>query len=88
MGSAIKGSLNIRGLNIREIRRILARLNEAGKVQDMGLPGLKLHPLKGDLAGTWSVWVSGHWRITFRFETGNAYDVDWVDYHYGEKICV
>ena len=81
MGSAIKGSLNIRGLNIREIRRILARLNEAGKVQDMGLPGLKLHPLKGDLAGTWSVWVSGNWRITFRFEAGNAYDVDLVDYH-------
>ena len=88
MGGASKGSLNVRGLNIREIRRILARLNEAGKVQDMGLPGLKLHLLKGDRAGTWSVWVSGHWRMTFRFEAGNAYDVDLVDYHYGEKICV
>ena len=64
-----------------KIRRILARLNEAGKVQDMGLPELKLHPLKGDRAGPWSIWVSGNWRITFRFETGNAYDVDLVDYH-------
>ena len=64
-----------------KIRRILARLNEAGKVQNMGLPGLKLHPLKGDRAGTWSVWVSGNWRMTFRFESGNAFDVDLVDYH-------
>ena len=64
-----------------KIGRILARLNEAGKVQDMGLPGLKLHPLKGERAGTWSVWVSRNWRITFRFESGNAFDVDLVDYH-------
>ena len=64
-----------------KIRRILARLNEAGKVQDMGLPGFKLHSLKGHSAGTWSVWVSGNWRLTFRFEKGNAYDVDLVDYH-------
>ena len=64
-----------------KIGRILARLNETGKVQDMGLPGLKLHPLKGDRAGTWSVWVPGNWRITFRFESGNAFDVDLVDYH-------
>ncbi len=65
----------------KKIGRILARLNEASKVQDMGLPGLKLHPLKGDRAGIWTVWVSGNWRITFRFESGNAFDVDLVDYH-------
>ena len=64
-----------------KIRRILARLNEASKVQDMGLPGFKLHPLKGERTGTWSVWVSGNWRITFRFENGNAFDVDLIDYH-------
>ena len=64
-----------------QIHGLLARLNEAGKVQDMGLPGLKLHPLKGDRVGTWSVGGSGNWRMTFRFESGNAFDVDLVDYH-------
>jgi toxin HigB-1 len=64
-----------------KIARILARLNEAVKVQDMGLPGYRLHPLKGDLAGFWAVSVSGNWRVTFRFENGMARDVDLIDYH-------
>ncbi|MDH4329751.1 MAG: type II toxin-antitoxin system RelE/ParE family toxin [Nitrospira sp.] len=66
---------------IEKIGRILARLNEALTVQDMGLPGYRLHPLKGEMSRFWSVTVSGNWRITFRFENGNAYDVDLVDYH-------
>jgi proteic killer suppression protein len=45
------------------------------------LPGMRLHPLKGDLAGRWSVSISGNWRITFRFEAGVASEVDLVDYH-------
>jgi proteic killer suppression protein len=60
---------------------ILARLNEAVTVQDMALPGYRLHPLKGELAGFWSVTVSGNWRIVFQFENSNAYDVDLIDYH-------
>lgn len=64
-----------------KIARILARLNEAVRVQDMGLPGYRLHPLKGELAGFWSVSVSGNLRIVFRFENGAAYDVDLIDYH-------
>jgi proteic killer suppression protein len=64
-----------------KISRILARLNEALKVQDMGLPGYRLHPLKGELTGFWSVSVSGNWRVIFRFEGGTAYDVDLIDYH-------
>jgi toxin HigB-1 len=64
-----------------KIVRILARLNEAMTVQDMALPGYRLHPLKGNLAGCWSVTVSGNWRIIFRFEMGMAYDVDLIDYH-------
>lgn len=64
-----------------KIARILARLNEAMTVQDMGLPGYRLHPLKGELAGFWAVSVSGNRRIIFRFENGNAYDVDLIDYH-------
>ena len=44
-------------------------------------PGFRLHPLKGDRAGQWSVRVSGNWRVVFRFEDGEAVDVDLVDYH-------
>ena len=64
-----------------KIARVLARLNEAVTVQNMGLPGYRLHRLKGDRTGFWSVTVSGNWRIVFRFENGNACDVDLVDYH-------
>ena len=64
-----------------KIERILARLDEASEVGNMDLPGFRLHPLKGGLAGFWSVTVSGNWRIIFRFEGGRAIDVDLIDYH-------
>jgi toxin HigB-1 len=64
-----------------KIARILARLNEALTVQDMALPGYRLHPLKGELTGFWSVSVSGNWRVIFRFESSTTYDVDLIDYH-------
>ena len=66
------------------IERILARLEEASEVGNMDLPGFRLHPLKGDLAGFWSVTVSGNWRLIFRFEGGHASDVDLSDYHWEE----
>lgn len=47
----------------------------------MNFPGAGLHPLKGDLAGFWSVKVNGNYRIIFRFENENAFDVDYIDYH-------
>jgi len=47
----------------------------------MNFPGSDLHPMKGDLQGFWSVKVSGNWRIIFRFEKGDAFDVDYADYH-------
>ncbi len=47
----------------------------------MDLPGFRLHPLKGELTGHHAVRVSGNWRVTFRFEEGQAVDVDYVDYH-------
>ena len=47
----------------------------------MDLPGLRLHPLKGELKGFYAVDVSGNWRVVFRFNAGDAYDVDLVDYH-------
>jgi proteic killer suppression protein len=47
----------------------------------MDLPGWRLHPLKGELKGLWSVWVNANWRIIFRFDGKDAVDVDLVDYH-------
>ena len=67
-----------------KIERMLARLEESSEVGNMDLPGFRLHPLKGDLAGFWSVAVSGKWRVIFRFEGGHASDVDLVDYHQEE----
>lgn len=64
-----------------KVERVLARLEEADSVSSMALPGFRLHPLKGEFAGFWSVSISGNWRVIFRFEDGNAMDVDLVDYH-------
>jgi len=61
--------------------RILDRLDASVTPQDMNLPGYKLHELKGKEKGTWSVWVSGNWRITFQFEGNDATNVDYIDYH-------
>ncbi|MCC6868134.1 MAG: type II toxin-antitoxin system RelE/ParE family toxin [Burkholderiales bacterium] len=63
------------------LRLILGRLNAAVRVEDMGLPGLRLHPLKGERKGIWAVWVSGNWRVTFRFVGVDAEVVDYEDYH-------
>lgn len=63
------------------IRLILARLHASTCPQDMDLPGLRLHPLKGKRKGTWVVSVSGNWRITFVFDGTDATDVDYEDYH-------
>ena len=56
-------------------------LDRSRKPDDMDLPGFRLHPLKGELKGHWAVTVSGNWRVTFRFEGGDAYEVDYLDYH-------
>lgn len=63
------------------IRRILDRLEGATQASDMNLPGFGFHELTGDRAGTYSVKVSGNWRLTFRFESGNALAVNLEDYH-------
>lgn len=64
-----------------KIERILARLDQATGPDDMDLPGFRLHPLKGGMAGFWAVTVSGNWRVVFRFDGGHAGEVDLVDYH-------
>ncbi len=63
------------------LRRILFRLQEATYPASADAPGFRLHPLKGDRAGQWSIRVSGNWRVVFRFENGEAVDVDLIDYH-------
>ena len=63
------------------IRKILALLETADTLEDMDLPGLSLHPLKGNRKGTWAVKVSGNWRITFKIKNGDAFDLNYEDYH-------
>jgi len=71
----------IQAQHVDRLRLILARLNAATSLRDMALPGLDLHPLKGDRKGTWAVSVSGNWRVTFRFIGKDADAVDYEDYH-------
>ncbi|MCL5743252.1 MAG: type II toxin-antitoxin system RelE/ParE family toxin [Acidobacteria bacterium] len=66
---------------LNRIQDILTLLDAAGTLAELNLPGYRLHPLKGDWKGFWSITVSGNWRVVFRFEDGNALDVDLVDYH-------
>jgi proteic killer suppression protein len=67
--------------HVTRLRIILVRLDASQIPEDMDLPGLRLHPLKGDLKGFWAVDVSGNWRVFFRFENNNVSDVDYTDYH-------
>ena len=72
------------GIQARHAKRLrlqLFALNRASVPQDMNVPGWKLHPLHGSLAGHWSVWVNGNWRLTFTFANGDAELVDYQDYH-------
>ena len=64
-----------------KIRMQLAALDSAFCIEDLDIPGYRLHPLKGDRKGIWSVSVSGNWRITFQFDDGNVYVVNYEDYH-------
>ena len=63
------------------VANILAVLDAASSALDLAAPGNRLHELKGNQEGIWSVTVSSNWRITFRFTDGNAHDVDLIDYH-------
>jgi proteic killer suppression protein len=71
----------IQSSHASRLARQLARLNAASSPGDMNLPGWKLHPLQGDLAEKWAVNVSGNWRLIFQFAHGNAFGVDYDDYH-------
>lgn len=71
----------IRADQRERVEQALAHLDAAIRAGDLDLPGYRLHPLKGELRGYWSVSISGNWRIVFCLEDGNVYDVDLVDYH-------
>ena len=59
----------------------LGALDTAQSVDDMDIPGYRLHQLTGDRKGTWTITVNANWRLTFEFEEGNAYILDYEDYH-------
>jgi len=71
----------IQAQHAARLRIQLGMLDDIGAPEDMNAPGWRLHPLKGDLAGHWSITVNGNWRLTFRFEGEDAILVDYQDYH-------
>lgn len=64
-----------------KLRRILAALDAASSLEELNFPGYRLHPLKGNLQGHYSLWVSGNWRVTFRFIDQDVELLDYQDYH-------
>jgi len=71
----------IQASHARRLRMLLAALNTAIRIEDMDVPGFRLHPLRGDQSGRWSIWVNANWRVTFELREGNVYLVDYEDYH-------
>ena len=72
------------GINPNHAARLeerLQALHTAMSIEDMDIPGWRLHPLKGDHTGFWAVNISGNWRVVFEFKEGHAYVVNYEDYH-------
>ena len=67
--------------HIEKVQNILLTINSAFVIHDLALPSYKLHQLKGNMKDLWSVTVRANWRITFKFENGNAYILNYEDYH-------
>ena len=76
------GSLaGIQPQHAKRLRMQLVALDSAQVVEDMDIPGFRLHPLKGADRGRWSIWVNGNWRLTFGWRDGGATDLDLEDHH-------
>ena len=76
------GSLaGIQPAHANRLKMQLAALDTAQSIEDMDIAGFRLHPLKGNESGRWSIWVNGNWRVTFEFADGNAFILDYEDYH-------
>lgn len=71
----------VQSIHAARLRWMLNHLDTAVRLEDMNFPGSDLHPLKGKLKGCWAVKVNANWRLIFRFEDGQAYEVDYDDYH-------
>ncbi len=71
----------IQAAHARRLRLQLAALDSSRTIEDMDIPGFRLHALKGDQKGRWSIFVNGNWRLTFEFIEGDAYLLDYEDYH-------
>lgn len=67
--------------HMNRLRMLLAALDTARVIDDLNVPGFRLHELKGKDRGRWSVWVNGNWRVTFEYRDGHAYILDYEDYH-------
>ena len=67
--------------HVAKLLRILSVLDVAQSQEDLAIPSFRTHPLKGELAGHWSIWVNGNWRVTFRFVETDVELVDYQDYH-------
>lgn len=65
----------------KRLRMLLAALDTSRSIDDMDVPGFRLHPLKGAERSRWAVWVNGNWRLTFQFEDGDAHVLNYEDYH-------
>ena len=72
---------NTKGVQANKLRMQLAALDTAHHIEDLDIPGYRLHQLKGSLKGLWSITVNANWRITFEFSDGNVYIVNYEDYH-------
>lgn len=78
----LKGSTKgIQAAHSKKLRMQLAALDTAQVIDDIDIPGYRLHELKGDRKGVWSITVNGNWRVTFEFIDGNAFIVNYEDYH-------
>jgi len=71
----------VKASHVKRLRMQLAALDTAQVIDDMDIPGFRLHALKGEMRGRWSITVNGNWRLTFEFEDGNAHILDYEDYH-------
>jgi len=74
-------SSSIQAQHRQKIRMQLVALDTANVIDDIDLPGFRLHPLKGNMKGLWSIEVNKNWRITFEFKAGDVYIVNYEDYH-------
>ena len=75
---------NVKGIQVKHSKKLrmqLAALDTAQNIEDIDIPGYRLHQLKGSLKSLWSITVNANWRITFEFSDGNVYIVNYEDYH-------